>query len=183
MFRASLLIILLTASTYGPTQAQGSLNWKTVQGWDIRIDRTLGNACFMIASWENGTILRIGFSSGQTASSVPFMLLGNVTWTSMQEGKDYNLQLQFDQASPWDVPARGFRVGQFVFLLIGISKIEFIEEFMRKLGVKIYYQGNIIANLTLDGSFAAFRETVKCQVQMDTLSSAPGAQPSGDPFN
>ncbi|RIA55757.1 hypothetical protein [Dichotomicrobium thermohalophilum] len=155
--------------------------WKRVGNWQIRVDPSLGNACFMIASWEQGTILRIGFVSGQSTSNVPYIILGNSYWNSIQEGKDYNLTFRFDNEKPWSVNAVGFRMGQSVYLLFEVGSWDFVDEFMRKHGVQVAYQGKVIANLRLTDSFAALKETANCHVQM-AQAGLQSSQPGRDPF-
>ena len=179
VFAVFLFVLLIFPSD--AAKSQETLTWKEVGGWQIRVDRTLGNACFMIATWEQGTILRIGFFSGQSVSTVPYIILGNIYWTSIQEGKDYSLTFRFDNERPWAVDATGYRLGQHIFLLFEVGSWDFVDEFMRKHGVRIVYNGQVIANLSLSNSFAALKETANCHVQMARADSQ-GTQPSTDPF-
>lgn len=179
VFSAFLFVLVIFPSDIA--KSQETLTWKEVGGWEIRVDTTLGNACFMIATWEQGTILRIGFVSGQSTSTVPYIILGNIYWTSLEEGKDYNLTFRFDNQRPWAVNATGYRLGQYVFLLFEVGTWEFVDEFMRKHGAEISYDGQVIANLSLTNSFAALRETANCHLQM-AQAGAQGTQPSADPF-
>ena len=41
-------------------RAQDTLLWRTVGQWQIRVDKSLGYGCFLVGSYTQGTILRIG---------------------------------------------------------------------------------------------------------------------------
>ena len=73
--------------------------WKKVGHWQIRVDTTLNNGCFLYTSFERGTILRIGLD--KTATGGGYIIIGNDDWKSIEVGKDYKISIKFDDELPW----------------------------------------------------------------------------------
>jgi hypothetical protein len=61
-----------------------------------------------------------------------------------------------------------------------VSGMKFISEVMRKQGLKVTYQGKVIANLSLRGSRRALNELGLCQQAVDKWAAA--RQAPKDPF-
>ncbi len=57
-----LAIGLLVAAVSAPfeVRAQRSGKWADVGGWEIRVDASVGNGCFAIQQYEDGSIVRVG---------------------------------------------------------------------------------------------------------------------------
>ena len=92
VIRAGILLIITTLSVSSET-------WKDdVRGWYIGIDEKIGNDCYMHRSFENGTQLRIILDSEYAAL---FFLIGNRNWRSLEIGKLYPIEIQFDSRIPW----------------------------------------------------------------------------------
>ena len=187
----TILAAALWAAT--PGVAEDSLLWKTVGDWDVSIDPTIGNGCYTVASWNGGTILRIGLNPQEDNF---YMLVGNEKWTSLNDGENYEIEIKFDNKPTWEVSATGlqFNPGEVVYLHAESTKFDFIEEFMRQSAMKISYQGKEIDTLKLTGSSRAFKEVFACQEDVDRrgVSSDPfansgdtgqrGGRKSADPF-
>lgn len=191
MFRpASLLTaILLLASTPALAQNAETANWGEVKGWTIGVDFTVGNGCFIVTDFEDGTTFRLGFDK---ASGGAYMAVGNAAWASIEDGKEYDIQVQMDRARPWYATATGGKLDDKPVLIATTDEANFVVEVMRKKGIKVTYEGQVIANLSLYGTSAAVAEMVRCQDEMDRNGgprnagadpfAKPGAQPASDPF-
>jgi hypothetical protein len=160
--------------------AQDAVEWGEVAGWTIAVDTTLGNSCFALTAFEDGTILRIGFDNTDARGPL-YIMFGNQKWRSLEEGKDYDLVIQMDNEPEWDAPARGVSMGEdMVFVYVKTDQPGFLEEFTRKHGVSVLYQGRTIASLSLEGSFKAGLAMAECQLALN--SSSPPAR-DADPFS
>lgn len=160
----------------GPAVAQDSEFWKSVGNWDISIDPTVGNGCYALASWNGGTLVRIGRNPQRENF---YVLIGNPKWASLEHDKDYEIQIQFGNRPIWDVSARGlqFNPGETVYLHAQSNKMDFIREFQRANNMKIRYNGNQIDNLKLTGSSRAWNEVEACQKSVSARGNA-----TDDPF-
>jgi hypothetical protein len=109
------------------------------------------------------------------------------TWKSIETGKDYDIENRMDRGSPWRAQATGVDFDGLPLLMATTTDSNFLIDFMKKRGVEFRYGGQVIANLSLTGTFAAVAEMLKCQEQVDKLrvgSSDPFAKAPGgsDPF-
>jgi hypothetical protein len=92
-----------------------SVEWGKIGDWDIAIDTTIDNGCYALASWNGGTVLRIGRNPQQDNF---YVLIGNEKWASLQPDQDYEIQIRFGGSPKWDVSAVGlqFNPGETVYL-------------------------------------------------------------------
>jgi len=102
-------------------------------------------------------------------------------WRSIENGKDYELYLQLDNAQSWRSPARATRIDGVPFLVFGADQVDFVEELMRKHFLKVHYEGRMILNLSLQGSYAALQEMGVCESTIAEYRS-PGSVSNSDPF-
>ncbi len=187
-FRTLLGAILLSAPH---AQAQESATWEEdVRGWFIGVDTSVGNGCFMVTDYEDGTVLRVGFHPDDGDLN---FFVGNEAWQSLEDGKLCPLSVEFGNKGAWNGDAEGVRLGDLPMLRLDVSfegddADTFIEEFMRMTVVDIRYQDNELAALKLTGTFAAMQETIDCQTAMfageDVGSDPFGSRvtPDNDPF-
>lgn len=169
--RIAKIIFYATISWFIPSVAssQDVVTWnEDVSGWEIRVDRTLGNGCFMLTGYEGGTFLRLQFDP--TSESIGFYV-ANDDWRSIEANKLYDIEVEFGSAGPWTGSAQGIDFDGLRGLHLTVPSeddraADFIEEFMRYTGVDIRYQGASIARLSLRGTFAATEEMFRCQAAM-----------------
>lgn len=170
--------------------AQKAAKWAQVGGWDIRVDQSVGNGCFAMQTYEDGTVVRIGVDVSQQRV---YLLFLNDAWKSLELGKIYPVRVVFDGASSYNGNMKGHRLagGAIVLAHTNLST-EFVKDFMQRNGMRIYYQGNSIANLSLRNTYAAIAEVLNCQKEFgfgsgssrdsDPFSSSSGGGSSRDPF-
>jgi hypothetical protein len=74
--------------------------WRNSGDWQIRVDSSLGHGCFMVASFRDGEIIRLGFDNN---SNVSYLMMGNPKWRSLEKGMYYTVSLQFNgiPTIPW----------------------------------------------------------------------------------
>lgn len=174
------ICMLIAASGAAVSQSKEVIKWKKVGPWEIRVDRTLNYGCFLQAAYQGGTDLRFGFSH---LASQAFILIADPDWASLEDGKDYPLEIQFDKKPLWSGDASGFRFSGVVALLMAIptKQVDFFSEFARSHTIYISYKGKTVANLNLKGSYAAIQELLRCQKNMQAIKSADTERTS-DPF-
>lgn len=166
--------------------------YAVVSGWSIRVDTSMDNGCFAFAEYERGSILRVGVDNRD--SSV-YALFGNEDWRSIEYGKKYDVEIQFGNETKWNGKATGMSFDppqNQPYLWVAIvgedAVVNFISEFMAETSVELFYNGNSIDKLKLEGSYAAGLKVIECQKVMRSNNSNtkdPFAQPgsSSDPFS
>lgn len=171
--------LLLTTEAKSETNQETAL-WKNVGPWSVYIDKTTQFQCFIATTYQDYTIFRVGFQQPNSTSAL-YVSLGNMNWSSIEAGKDYDLILQIDNEPGWPSPARGFRFGTMPALIVGTNQTGFIEQMMRKHSLRVFFGGKQILNLSLRGSNAALMEMANCQNEVDKyLGRSNGT--TNDPF-
>jgi hypothetical protein len=158
--------------------ATDSLRWGKVSGWDILIDTSLGNGCFIYTVYDGGTVLRLGFSPDDDEA---YLMVGNMKWGSIEHGKDYDIELRMDRDAPWYATAMGFDFDGLPMLMAETDDSNFLVDFMKKNSLQVTYKKQIVATLSLKGTFAAISEMLNCQTQVDKYGIGNRA-PVADPF-
>lgn len=153
--------------------AQKSPLWKEVAGWDVRVDESLADSCFVFRVYEGQTVLRVGFNK---LAGNSYLMLGDKDWASLEEGKTYDLIFQFDQEEPWVGRATAIDFHTLVGLWMNIEEPAFLRDMAENHVLAIRYRGIPVARLSLQGSYAALMEMVNCQELVDE------ARGDTDPF-
>jgi len=181
--RLCLLSILSMGAVVAPAAAKDNAApaWGQVGGWNIRVDPTFGNGCFATQSYEDGTGIRLGIDAN---SQSLYIMLANPAWKSLEAGKTYPVRFVFDQASTYDSELAGGPWGDTVVLgRVGLSA-DFVRDFMERTGLRVYYRGAPIAQLSLRNTYAALAEVAKCQAEMRPAGAGNAAvRPASDPFS
>lgn len=162
-----------------PVDAQETAKWGEVGGWQIRVDRSVGDGCYAHQTYEDGTALRLGFDMKK--GSIYFML-SNKAWQSLEAGKLYQMRFVFDEQQAYNGDLRGLKVGERVWLDHSDVSSDFTKDFMQRNSLRIFYRGNRITGLSLRNTYAAVTEVMNCQREMVGGSGQGGSQPAGDPF-
>ncbi|MGC1506419.1 MAG: hypothetical protein WA782_20060 [Sulfitobacter sp.] len=175
------VVLFLVSFTSAGLAEDDVVTWKPdVNGWEILVDRTIGNGCFMYTKYEKGTYLRMQFNP--TSGDAEF-IIGDTKWRSLEKGKLYPMSVQFGNLGPWTGNGRGFFFGEGApSLILSIPFKEdrasnFIDEFMKMTSVKVKYEDRQIAHLSLRGTYGAMEEVFSCQRAMFSTSDG------GDPFS
>jgi hypothetical protein len=160
----------------GEARAQDTVKWGDVGGWTVAIDKTVAG-CFALGAFERGTYFRIGIDPQHSNG---YIIIGNEAWRSIEVGKEYSLEIRFGNAAPWFADATAIRMVNSVVLIFSFTGPDLAVEFMRKQNVEIRYQGALVSNVNLKGSYAAFLEVIRCQ---DALDGRQAERPAPDPFD
>jgi hypothetical protein len=162
--RSALLAIgLLVAVVCGSSEvlAQRSGKWADVGGWEIRVDASVGNGCFAIQQYEDGSIVRLGVDIDNKRL---YLFFGNNAWKSLEQGKIYPVRVVFDGVSAYNGEMVGHRLSGGTMVLAHRNlNSDFVKDFMLRNVMRVHYQGSQIANLSLRNTYAAVSEVTNCQ--------------------
>jgi hypothetical protein len=136
----------------------------------------------MIAAYEKGTIVRIGFDPDE---KVAYLMIAHADWHSVETGKKYTATFQFDNEAPWEGTGIGLREdkqkGRAGVLRFGFNKTQFAADLAQRNGLTIRYNQKIVARISLSGSSVAMKEVLICQKTIDANRPA-SEQRTEDPF-
>ena len=178
MMRGFALATLCSTLLSAAAIAQDAAKWGQVGGWMIRVDRSVGNGCFAVQVYDNGTIIRLGFNMDRKTI---YLMLGNQAWNSLEVGKRYQMFFVFDGVDRYngELVATALANGTVLLDHNNVS-VNFTKAFMERNAVQIYYQGSRIGNFSLSNTYAAIAEVLNCQ--RDIAGSGGGGQNVSDPF-
>ena len=190
-------LFILSSTLATNALAADSIYWKSVGNWDVLIDPSMGGACYTVVSYQDGTILRLGFDFTSNPTSI-YLGIGSEMWKSLESGKDYDITIQFDNNPVWRASAAAVSVGTVNYIKATTTDTNFVNEFSRKHTLRAWFMGRQITSLTLSGSAAAVSEMLECQKATEAVISsgpkqppspkdpfevAPNAKPAADPFS
>jgi hypothetical protein len=173
--RAAAILLLLSVGWTQSALGQDTAKWGQVGGWQIRVDRSVGDGCFAVQAFDGGTIVRIGFDA---AAQKIYVFFGDDDWKSIEVGKIYPVRVVFDGVSAFNGEMKGLSIGKTVFLAHTDLSTDFVKNFMQRNGMQIFYRGSQIAHLSLRNTFAAVGEVINCQRE---IGGNPGTS-NRDPF-
>lgn len=183
--RSALLAIgfLVAAAAPFEAQAQRSGKWADVGGWEIRVDASVGNGCFAMQEYEDGTTVRIGVD---VENKRLYLFFANDGWKALEQGKVYPVRVVFDGTSAYNGEMTGHRLSGGALVLAHRNlNSDFVKDFMLRNVMRIFYQGNRIASLSLRNTYAAITEVSNCQSEFgygSGRSSRGSGGSGGDPF-
>lgn len=180
----------LIAVATAPANAD-TIDWKTVGGWDISFYPG-SQGCQAFALFEEDTAFFIGFDNNEDFLTLDVTLLDE-RWGSIEDGKEYSIEVKFGDESPWSLEMDGVQLDDYPGLNIHIDASSdeadlFIEEFQRETRMEWSFDGNLLGRFTLRGSRKAFDEVIACQRSyfeaLSTQADPFAASSSGksDPF-
>lgn len=161
-------------ATSKPAVKQGGSEvtpYSKIGRWNVIIDHTLGNGCFALTQWNDGTVFRFGYSP--TYETKMYVFVANLAWKSIEIGKEYNLKIKFGSYTPWEGSATARKMGDIKVLYLGFNDPGFFKELSSADDMSLFYGNRLVNKLDLVDSSAAVSEVARCQ------SSQPAAK---DPF-
>lgn len=188
--RLALAAAGLMAAAVSPAPAQ-TIEWKKIGGWDISFYGAAAG-CQAFALFEENTAFFIGFDNTDDFLTLDVTLL-DARWKSIEDGKEYAIEVRFGDETPWTLNMDGVRIDGYPGLNIMIDAAAdesdlFVGEFQRETRMEWSYGDSLLGRYTLRGSFRAFDEVIACQrsyfealdAQRDPFSSSGGGK--RDPF-
>jgi len=163
-------------------QDNKTAKWGQVEGWAIRVDRSVGDGCFATQLYEDGSAIRIGFDIKKGSM---YFMLGNENWKSLEAGKLYRLRFVFDNARSFDGDLTGHKLGERVYLDHSNISSDFAKAFMERSTMQVLFRDTQVAKLSLRNTYAAVMEVAKCQLELTPSGSSDPFSNSGnrrDPF-
>lgn len=158
--------------------------WKRIDGWDVNIDRSLKDGCYIFFKGTSGAIIRIGY----TETRALHWFLAHDSWKSLEAGKVYQTSVSID-GRQYNGSMTGRDLGGVVALTATFIEAamarQFLQDFMRGQTMRITYANRPVAVINLRSSHAAGEQLMACQAAADGQApgSAPGSAPAGgDPF-
>jgi hypothetical protein len=156
--------LAIAATQAAPARADQSVTtlYSQVGAWQIRVDSTLANACYMAATYHSNTeVVRFGYNNLNHSA---YMSVSDPAWTSLVNGSQYQLGLQIDggQVTTFKAVA-SVEVGSAPSVVMWFSDPEsFMSAFGLTRQVALFYQGRELTRLNLVGTAGALSAVDEC---------------------
>jgi hypothetical protein len=147
--------------TYPSGQRSETTLWSNTGDWVVFVDHSLGDSCFALKSFDDGTTFRLGLDLKYEKSS--YVMIHNEDWASIEEGKEYPITIKIDNYDPWDAPTVGTRLGDLIMLYVAFDDTKFWAEFSAGRIMKLGRNSRDFASMYLGESEAAVEKVVECQ--------------------
>ena len=188
------ILLFLTVSIFilSTSTKANIIEWGQFNGWEIGIMENENYSCYaMSPSYEDGSLLKLGYDNTDNPSAPFYLYLGNLNWDSLKDGDTYPITINFSPfKSIYDGDSSVSQVGSFAYLYFEIADPDFVLDFAEKDAIEFFYRESSIANLSLDGSYVAIQEMLNCieAVEQSGISNVAAERKlkrksSRDPFS
>lgn len=140
----------------------------SVDAWTVGYNRDRGS-CIATASYGDDTTIWIGLDGDDGNVYLGFT---NPNWQSIQDGKQYRLQIASVGGGRWQGPFIGITRNQDKGIIAHGLKEAFIKDLVRSPGIALSLGSRTIAKINLEGSPAAFAAVIDCQSKQ-TVAGTP----------
>jgi hypothetical protein len=139
--------------------AQDPIPYGEAGGWEVLIDPSLGNGCFLISEFEDGSVVRIGFD--RTAGN-GYVIAFNEGWGDIVEGQEYPVSFMLDDQQ-YDGIAMGMSLSGLPGAMITFDNVDFLADLAMRQTMSLSNEGGEVMVIDLTGSAAAIEQTIACQ--------------------
>lgn len=143
----------------GMAMAQDPIPYGEAGGWEVLIDPSLGNGCFLISEFEDGSVVRIGFD--RTAGN-GYVIAFNEGWGDIVEGQQYPVSFMLDDQQ-YDGTAVGMSLSGLPGAMITFDNVDFLADLAMRQTMSLSNEGAEVMVIDLTGSAAAIEQTIACQ--------------------
>ncbi len=139
--------------------AQDLVPYSEAGGFEIAVDTTLGNGCFLTSEFEDGSTVRIGFD--RTAGN-GYVAAFNTAWGEIVDGTEYPISFMLDEEK-YDGNATGLHLGDVPGVVVTFDSVDFLSDLAARNVMVLQSEGEDVMSIDLSGTDAAIAETIACQ--------------------
>ena len=165
----SLVCLLGFAASPAIVLAEGAtLIYGNVSGWTVHTDPNQSYRCFAEALYQEGSSMRIGFNE----NSDLYLSITDPSWVGTVAGREYVLELQFDEEDSQSYRARGGdQPGTLTFVISSDARPAFLRDFQVRWSITAAHGTREPVMLSLGGSFNASVMLEDCQSSMAAVNA------------
>lgn len=135
--------------------------WGESGAWTILIDPDVGNGCYMENTFEDGTLVQVGFVPDRKGG---FFAAYNAAWTNIEDGSAGTVQFDFEKslfAGDYIGVVKADLPGGYAFF----NNPEFIKEFGKRNTVSIAGDKGNALDFKLTGTMKAINAVRNCDAE------------------
>ena len=131
-----------------------------VAGWEVLVDRSLGDGCLIQAEYEDGSLVRIGFDLEQREG---YITVVNENWGYLEDGAEYEVNFDLDN-EPYEGIATAIEIGGTPGVDITFDNSDFLFHIAKKYTMTVYNTDmERVMAIDLDGTYNALQSAMDCQ--------------------
>lgn len=190
-------ILVITFLTMPAIVLSDVIAYKEFKGWEIDVYTNKNNqpySCRGYMPYEGGMRFAIGFTRGSDDEPGLTIRFWSANWRSIEEDKEYEITFEFPRRKPWNLTAQGMAspkddfFGVRMFYELDDDAINFIQDFRKTTGMKIYVEDNQIGHFSLKGTMGMMSLVTECyQNKVKRRNNDPfqssSSRNSDDPFD
>ncbi|MCB5410121.1 hypothetical protein [Pseudogemmobacter faecipullorum] len=127
-------------------------------GWSVYRDASMGNGCYMMTSFEDGSIVQLGHDASE---DITFLTLFSTDWTALENDKVYPITFDLD-GQVWTADGHAVSDAEIGGILVQIEDEDFIVDLALKNTLTMSYEGEEVVALDLAGTNDAVQATIAC---------------------
>lgn len=135
--------------------------WGDSGAWAILVDPDVGNGCYMENSFDDGTLVQVGFVPNRDGG---FVALYNAAWSNIEEGVVGKVQFDFGKSlfgGDYVGVVKADLFGGYAFF----NNPEFVSELGRRDDVAIKGDKGETIDISLKGTARAINAVRKCHAE------------------
>jgi hypothetical protein len=131
-----------------------------VAGWEVLVDRSLGDGCLIQAEYEDGSLVRIGFDLNVGEG---YFTIVNDNWGYLEDGAEYEVNFNLDNEG-YSGLATGLHIADMPGVDVYFDNAEFLFHLAKKYTMTVYNDDmNEIMAIDLGGTYHALQSAMDCQ--------------------
>jgi len=158
-------LVLAVTFVAQSVRAQEIVQWGTAGGWDILIDKTLNNGCFMQAEFQDGSLVRMGIDKEAGGGYVTAF---NDAWGDIEDGGEYDISFDLD-GELYNGEAKGIYLAGAPGADISFDSDDFFWDLMRKNVMTLIHDGEEVMTISLEGTYVGLEAVLQWVVSQDVV--------------
>lgn len=131
-----------------------------VAGWEVLVDRSLGDGCLIQAEYEDGSLVRIGFDLNVGEG---YVTVANDNWGYLEDGAEYEVNFDLD-SEPYTGLASVVHIADSPGVDIYFDNFDFLFHIAKKYTMTIYNDDmREVTAIDLGGTYHALQSAMDCQ--------------------
>ncbi|MEX0283242.1 MAG: hypothetical protein AB3N23_01380 [Paracoccaceae bacterium] len=152
-------VLSVAAASAGAQQLE---HWGEAGGWDVMVDPTLGDGCLIMAAFDNGSVVRIGFDRNE---GMGYVAAFNYDWGEIEEGAIYDIEFALD-GEGYTGTATGIYLDDVPGADIYFDNPDFLFAIAEKYTMTLYHDGGEVMAIDLEGTYVGLEAAIQCQEEM-----------------
>ncbi len=161
MIVKTLGVVAVSALFAGAALAQDLVPYGEAGGFEVLVDTTIGNGCFLTSEFDDGSTVRIGLDPTVEQGYVATF---NEAWGDIVDGQEYPVSFLLDDQQ-YDGTATGIHLSEVPGAVIYFDSADFLNDLASRSTMTLLANGEEVMVIDLTGTDEALAMTLACQAE------------------